>query len=416
MKFNFSEISEACVKCGRCIQVCTIYSVKRDEITSPRGYLDLVGAYSRGELKLDKITTDAIQSCFLCTNCVDVCPKNLRVDTAIEFIRSEVAKKHGISWYKRLFFFLLRHRLIMDIAAKLGYVFQSCGFKIQHNGMKARFNLPMIKTSRLLPSAAKRSFLRSHADIIGSSKRKIGLFIGCMGNYAYTNIGESIIKIAKALDIELNLMKKQVCCGAPAYFTGDLKTSIFLAKKNIEYFEKILLDVEAIIIPEATCSAMIRIDYEHLFEVGSDWHKRAIAIKDKVYMATEFFQKKTNLSEILSKLGKSDLDITYHDPCHARKMQTIWKEPRDLLLKNYTIKEMSDSNSCCGFGGIGIQSERYGLAQEVGRKKALMIGRANSRIVSAECSACRMQISASLDMHNINVDFKNPLELIAQML
>jgi len=52
--FQFNVTSDACVKCGKCIPVCTIHEVNRDEVTSPRGFLDLLGAYQRGELELDK--------------------------------------------------------------------------------------------------------------------------------------------------------------------------------------------------------------------------------------------------------------------------------------------------------------------------------------------------------------------------
>ncbi|WP_265611654.1 hypothetical protein, partial [Campylobacter jejuni] len=31
-------MSDACVKCGKCIPVCTIHEENRDEITSPRGF------------------------------------------------------------------------------------------------------------------------------------------------------------------------------------------------------------------------------------------------------------------------------------------------------------------------------------------------------------------------------------------
>ncbi|BCX79001.1 (Fe-S)-binding protein [Campylobacter sp. 19-13652] len=421
--FDFSQISDACVKCGRCIQVCTIYSVNRDEATSPRGFLDLVGAYSRGELGLDKGAKRIFESCFLCTNCVEVCPKNLRVDTAIEFIRADIAKKHGIAWYKRAFFFLLRHRWAMDFCAKLGFVFQSCAFKLRQGGMSARFSLPMIKKGRFLPSAKRKSFLNSHPKIIPASTqnpRKIGLFIGCMANYAYTEVGESIIAIARALNLELNLMKKQACCGAPAYFTGDLATAKELAKKNIAYFESLLNEggLEAIIIPEATCSAMIKVDYEHLFEAGSQWQNRLKVIKDRVFMATEFLNNFTNLKELLKSHNGliEDVKITYHDPCHARKMQGIWREPREILSQKFIINEMSDSNACCGFGGVSLQSERRDLVEAVGAKKAQMVGLSGAEIVSAECSACRMQISDALVANGVNARFKNPLELIAQSL
>ncbi|MCB4783402.1 MAG: glycerol-3-phosphate dehydrogenase, partial [Sulfurovum sp.] len=46
--FNFTETSDACIKCGKCIPVCTIHQINPDETTSPRGFIDLLGAYQHG--------------------------------------------------------------------------------------------------------------------------------------------------------------------------------------------------------------------------------------------------------------------------------------------------------------------------------------------------------------------------------
>lgn len=58
-----------------------------------------------------------------------------------------------------------------------------------------------------------------------------------------------------------------------------------------------------------------------------------------------------NLKELLESKKKLNYSITYHDPCHARKMQGVFKEPRELLKANYHFVEMSNPNACCGFGG-----------------------------------------------------------------
>ena len=50
---------------------------------------------------------------------------------------------------------------------------------------------------------------------------------------------------------------------------------MILAKKNIAYFEKVLESCEAIICPEATCSAMLKVDYERFFEHDEHWKERA---------------------------------------------------------------------------------------------------------------------------------------------
>jgi glycolate oxidase iron-sulfur subunit len=387
-----------------------------DEVTSPRGFIALLGEYQKGNLNLDKDVKDIFESCFLCTNCVDACPKSLPTDTLIENVRSDLAEKYGIAWYKRLFFYLLRNRKVMDIFFKFGYMFQSCGIKI-----KAEINsikLPLIK--RTVPSISKKSFLNSHPEIIDNGGDKtVAIFIGCLANYNYTNIGDSLLKILRELNYNVFLAKSQVCCGAPAYFTGDFNTVDYLSKTNIEYFESFIDKVEAIIIPEATCSAMIRVDYEHFFENREDygWRNRAKNVNRKIFLATEWLYQKTNLNSILSSKGiKSDKLVTYHDPCHSRKMQGVYNEPRDLIKNSYKFVEMEDPNQCCGFGGVTIQSEKYHLAVAVGDKKAEMVKKTSSNIVSAECSACRLQITDSLERNRVETVFRNPIELIAEAL
>jgi glycolate oxidase iron-sulfur subunit len=415
--FDYNSVSDACLKCGKCVPVCTIHQSNPDETTSPRGFLHLLGAYQKGVLELDKNAKNIFESCFLCTNCVSVCPNTLPVDMLIEQVRFDIGKKYGIAWYKKVAFFLLRNRKIMDIVAKFGYVFQNCGFKIdrEKNSMKLR-GFPLVKFDRLLPSLAKKSFLNSYKDVIKhGDKGAVGIFIGCLGNYMYTDIGKSLLEILKVLEIDAHLIKQQKCCGAPSYFTGDFKSVEALAKFNIEYIES-LSYLDAIIIPEATCSAMIKKDYIHFFHDNPKWQERAKKISPKIYLATEYLEKKTDLKKILSSFGKTKRILTYHDACHAKKVQGIFKEPRALLEQNYTINEMRDSDLCCGFGGVTIQSEKYHLSKIAGEKKVKMIDESKAEVVSAECSACQMQIANSLHLANSKVEFKNPIVLIADIL
>ncbi len=421
-KFHFTSVSDECIKCGKCIPGCTIHLINPDETTSPRGFIDLLGAYERGELELDKNAKDIFESCFLCTHCTEVCPNSLPTDMVIEEVRRDIADKFGIAWFKRAFFLLLRHRWLMDLMMKLGYTFRTCAFEEHANkgGMTPRFKLPLIKSGRLLPSLSKTSFLNKYPqEIRHGGERRVAIFIGCLANYNYTGVGDSLLEILKELNIDAFIPKEQMCCSAPAYFTGDFYTVEKLSKRNIAYFESFIDEVEAILIPEATCSAMIKHDWGVFFRNRGmrEWANRAERLNDKIFMATEWLEKHTNLKERLAAKGLTmPQSVTYHDACHAKKVQGLWQEPRTLLSQNYELKEMSDPNRCCGFGGVTMQSEKYYLAEAAGKPKAAMIAQTGAQIVSAECSACRMQISNSLHQADVDVSFKNPIELIAEAL
>ncbi len=97
----------------------------------------------------------------------------------------------------------------------------------------------MLKKEDCLRVLIKKSFLNSNPDFIDNGGEKtVGFFVGCLANYFYIDTANAVLKIAKEVKINVDLMKEQVCCGAPQFFTGDFKSVEILAKKNIEYFEK----------------------------------------------------------------------------------------------------------------------------------------------------------------------------------
>ena len=104
-KFDYTKISDDCVKCGKCKPDCTIFNINQDEATSPRGFIDLLGAYKRDELELDENAKNIFESCFLCTNCVEVCPNDLPTDMIIEQVRSDIAKSLELLGIKDYFSF-----------------------------------------------------------------------------------------------------------------------------------------------------------------------------------------------------------------------------------------------------------------------------------------------------------------------
>lgn len=422
--YNYLKTSDDCVKCGKCLPDCTIFSINGDEATSPRGFIDLLGAYQRNEIPLDKNAKNIFETCFLCTTCVSVCPNSLPTDTLIENIRYEIAQKYGIAWFKRIFFYLLKHRKIMDLSFKIGAFFTPLLFKKTHDGnsITPRFKLPFLG-KRVFGALTNTSFLNSYAEELHFSKdstpKKVAIFIGCLGNYNYKGIGESLLLILEKLGIDAKLAKEQKCCGAPAYFTGDFASVDALIRHNVEYFESFIDSVDAILIPEATCAAMVIEDWERFMEKDPTMQERIKRILPKIHMATQYLESKTNLAQVLAELQGNHpktQSITYHDPCHARKVLGIYKEPRKLLAQNYTLIEMENPNACCGFGGVTMQTERFDLAQKVGSKKAKMIADTQANFVAAECSACRMQLSNSLYEENIPIPFSHPLELIAQAI
>ena len=407
----------------------SLIALNRDEVTSPRGFLDLLGAYKRGDIELDSTSKDIFESCFLCTTCVTHCPSSLPVDVAIESVRVDIAQKYGIAWYKRAYFYLLRHRKMADFVFKFMYFLMPCAFKQENGRLISRFKFFKNENNKLAKRSVfpiwRKSFLQQYQGEITPrnptpppntlTHKRVAIFIGCLSNYNYVNVGESLLEILSHLGIKAFVPHLQECCGAPAFFTGDVKSVAYLAKRNIEYFESFWESIDAMIIPEATCAAMIKKDWIHALSNEPEWIERLNKLLPKIDMASSWLFHNTPLQEILPQ-NFSTQSVTYHDPCHARKVLGIFKEPRTLLEKSFVLKEMSDSARCCGFGGISMQSSRYDLTLKAGKPKAEMIESSGAQVVSAECGACRMQIDNALTQIDSKVRFAHPLEPIAQPL
>lgn len=425
------NISKSCVKCAKCVPSCTIYQINRDEVTSPRGFVDLLALCERGEIPLDGNLKNIFESCFLCTTCTTQCPQSIDTATMIIKSRIQIAEKFGISWYKKAYFFLLRHRKIMDFVFSLTHFIAPCAFKGDSDKLRSRFKLSKFGKRTIFPFARK-SFLNKYKHYKFSPKDsakstqipqkspKVAIFIGCLSNYNYTKIGDSLIDVLERLNISV-VIPKQECCGAPAFFTGDIKTVVHLIKKNIVLFEGFFDEIDAMIIPEATCAAMIMADWRHALDLSNeenkqDWIKRLDRLLPKIFMASDYLYKHTDLLSLLEKSPKKYEKITYHDPCHAKKVLNITKEPRSLLSANYKVVEMKECDRCCGFGGVTMQSQKYHLAFNAGIIKAQHIDDSGADIVSAECSACRMQLDNAMDNNGTKAIFKHPLELIDEAL
>ena len=450
---ELQDIASACVKCGKCIPTCTTYQLHKDEVHSPRGFLESIYQYTQGNLALDASLQDALDTCFLCNHCVSSCPISLPIDGAIEQMRMRAKK----SLFKRFYFFLLRHRWCMDWVFRLVAFIPPCAFRGSGSGLLGlRFaKKPFLKRyaryvgQGVVRSRAERSEIgqsgvgqnKAGQSVVGRSstegsergkagqkarleqnlkKQRVGIFIGCLGNYNYPSMGESLLEILEILGIEV-LLPKQECCGAPAYFGGDLETSLLLVQRNIAHLESIINEVDAILIPEATCAAVMLKDWGEILRLsraGEEWQARLSRLTPKMSMATPWLYHATALPALLARCGKQDLIFTYHDPCHAAGVLGITQEPRALLGANYRFLPLEDSTRCCGFGGVGIQMGHSALARRAGERKADAILASGASVVSAECSACRVQITASLAKSSTKEKpaFAHPLELIAKAL
>ena len=174
----------------------------------------------------------------------------------------------------------------------------------------------------------------------------MSLFIQCLVDRIYPEVGEAMVQIFRRLGISLACPTKQTCCGQPAYNSGYLQESRVAAQRFISIFES----ADAIVCPSGSCVTMVRHHYPKLFSADDSWLQRAQRVAAKAFELTEYLVDILEVEDIGAHYNGV---ITYHDSCHLLRNLRIQEQPRRLLHKvsGAEFIEMHDSDRCCGFGG-----------------------------------------------------------------
>jgi len=85
---------------------------------------------------------------------------------------------------------------------------------------------------------------------------------------------------------------------------------------------------------------------------------------------------------------------TYHDPCHLRRGQGIYSEPRALLtdVARVDLVELKEADWCCGGAG-SYNLAHPELSLEILERKMGRIGDTGAGTVVTACPACVIQLS-----------------------
>jgi len=178
------------------------------------------------------------------------------------------------------------------------------------------------------------------------STKNVTLFVQCLVDGIYPEVGEAMVTIFNKLGISVNCPSDQTCCGQPAFNAGYRKAARVAAKRFIEIFE----DAESIVCPSGSCVNMVKNDYGELFKDDPKWFERAIQVGQRTFELSQYIVDILKIDDV----GASyDGKVTYHDSCHLLRGLGISEQPRRLIrnIKSAELVEMKDSDRCCGFGG-----------------------------------------------------------------
>lgn len=402
-----------CMKCGNCMEVCPIYKEVGVESGVARGKLALMEGVLKGEIPISANFDKAMGKCLSCKACASKCPCGVPADELIIRGRQAVVKARGLHPIKQNVFKLLKNRHLFDFALRMAGLFGPLSFKKLPRPMAqiARFPMPGMDAKRVLAPFSATPLRNQYPETIkvDNPKLRVAFFTGCTINYAYTDVGQSVINVLKANDIEIVMPNMQHCCGTPVFTSGDVDTGKLFARHNIETFER--YDVDYIVAACGSCSEAFKIEYPHMFKDEPDMKARAEKLAKKTYEISEFLVDIVHFRKDI--LGEVNATVTMHDPCHMVRGIKVTNQPREILksIPGLNFVEMKKPDRCCGSGG-SFSLANYELSRKINDKKIADIAGTKADIVATSCGTCRMHLTDGLVQNNLDTQAFHVIQLL----
>lgn len=243
----------------------------------------------------------------------------------------------------------------------------------------------------------------------GSARLHVGFFVTCLVDLFRPTVGFASIKLLEDAGVQISVPRTQTCCGQPAYNSGDRASAIRIAKQTVKAFE----EFDFVVAPSGSCAAMISVHYPTLLGGDPDWGPRARRVAAKTFELTAFLVDVLGQKEIDSDFGG---DVTYHDSCSGLRELNIKDQPRKLLgsIPGVSLKDLPDSDACCGFGGT-FCVKYPDISNAIVDKKTKNIVETGATTLLAGDLGCLMNMAGKLNRMGAPIQVRHVAEVLADM-
>lgn len=174
---------------------------------------------------------------------------------------------------------------------------------------------------------------------------KLTLFVPCFVDSFAPRVAQSMVQVFERLGHEVRFAEGAVCCGQPPFNAGYWDEARAIARRTIAE----LAGAEAVVVGSGSCATMLKRFYPRLFE-GTNEDEAARELASRSFEFAEFLVNELGVSDCGARFPAK---VTVHDGCHALRELGLKRPMRELLahVKDLSLVEMTEAESCCGFGG-----------------------------------------------------------------
>jgi glycolate oxidase iron-sulfur subunit len=392
------ELLADCVHCGFCLPACPTYVLWGEEMDSPRGRIYMMQKAADGAAPLDETFKQHIDRCLGCMACMTACPSGVQYGKLIEDTRAQVERnvprEPSDSWFRRMLFATFPHVARLRAMAGPLRVYQRSGLQraVRGSGLLKVLPKRLAAMEALLPVVPRDSAVKLPVRMapVGRQRRRVGMLSGCVQQVFFAHVNAATARVLAAEGCEVIVPAEQECCGALMVHSGLEDQAAAMAKRMIAAFER--AEVDTVVINAAGCGSTMK-EYGHLLRDDPEWAERARA----------FSSKCKDIAEVLCELGPVAvrnplaMRVAYHDACHLRHAQGIYREPRQVLsgVPGLEVAEIAEASLCCGSAGVYnlLQPE---AAEQLGDRKVANLLETRAQAVVSANPGCLLQLMAGL--------------------
>lgn len=234
----------------------------------------------------------------------------------------------------------------------------------------------------------------------------VDLFIPCFVDQFYPNVAMNMIKVLERVGCGVNYNHEQTCCGQPAFNAGYWDHCKEVGEKFIKEFQT----DRYIVSPSASCTGFVRNYYGEVFQ-NSVLHNQYRQVQKNIFEFSDFL---VNILKITDLGARLDGVATFHDSCSGLREYGIHREPRLLLSKvrGLEMREMKDSDVCCGFGGsFSVKHENIAVA--MGEQKVANAETAGAEYLISTDMSCLLHIDGYIKKQNRNLKVMHLVDVLA---
>jgi L-lactate dehydrogenase complex protein LldE len=240
------------------------------------------------------------------------------------------------------------------------------------------------------------------------SRVRVALFVTCLLDQFFPQVGEAVVKVLRQLDVEVTFNPAQTCCGQPAFNTGYRDEARTVASKVLNLFD----EADYVVCPSGSCTSMMRVFYPELFASDPAQLRKCQQLQGKLFEFSEFLVNVLKVEDVGARFPHR---VTYHDSCHLLRELGVEQQPRKLLRKvrEIDLVEMEGYKVCCGFGGtFAVKFPEVSAA--MGQDKLQFAAQTKAEYLVANDSGCLMHIGGLIHRQGLPLKTLHLAEVLAQ--